>query len=58
MRMKLSAPKQITWFVCLILYVAALLAQFGVVAIRGDVAVWCWIIGYGLLLVASQIRNL
>ena len=58
MSMKLSAPKQVTWFICLILYVVALLAHFGVVAIRGDAAVWSWIIGYAILLIASQIRNL
>jgi len=58
MSMKLSAPKQITWFICLILYIVALLAHFGVVAIRGDAATWCWIIGYAVLLIASQIRNL
>jgi len=58
MSMNLSAPKQITWFICLLLYVVALLAHFGIVAIRGDAAVWCWIIGYGVLLIASQIRNL
>jgi len=53
-----KAPKQITWLICLALYVVALVAHFGVVRVRGDVADWSWIIGYGLLLVAVRVRGL
>jgi hypothetical protein len=53
-----KAPKQITWIICLLLYVVALLAHFGVVKMTGDVANWSWIIGFGLLLVAVQVRGL
>jgi hypothetical protein len=53
-----KAPKQITWIICLILYVVALLAHFGIVHVSGDIAVWSWIIGFGLLLVAVQVRGL
>jgi len=53
-----KAPKQITWMICLVLYVVALLARFGVLHVPRDVAEWSWIIGYGLLLVAVQIRGL
>lgn len=53
-----KAPKQITWIICLILYVVALLAHFGVFRVSGDVAQWSWIIGYGLLLIAVQVRGL
>lgn len=53
-----SAPKQITWIICLILYVVALVAHFGVVKMSGDIATWSWIIGFGLLLVAVQVREL
>jgi hypothetical protein len=53
-----NAPKQITWIICLILYIVALLAHFGVVHVTGDIATWSWIIGFGLLLVASQVRGL
>jgi len=54
-----KAPKQITWIICLILYAVALLAHFGIVrGIPGDVASWSWIIGFGLLLAAVQIRGL
>jgi len=53
-----KAPKQITWVICLVLYLVALLAHFGVVRISGNVADWAWIIGFGLLLAAVQIRGL
>lgn len=53
-----SAPKQITWIICLILYLVAILAHFGVMRVGGGIADWSWIIGYALLLVAVQVRNL
>lgn len=58
MKTTLSAPKQVTWFVCLVLYVIPVLTWLGVVTIRGNLAVWCWIIGYGVLLAASRTRGL
>lgn len=53
-----NAPKEVTWMVCLVLYVVALLAHFGVFRVPGDFAVWSWIIGFGLLLVAARVRGL
>ena len=53
-----KAPKQITWIICLVLYLVALLAHFGMVRIPGNYADWAWIIGFGLLLVAVQVRGL
>jgi hypothetical protein len=53
-----KAPKQITWVICLVLYLVALLAHFGIVRVRGDVALWSWVIGYGLLLLAVRVRGL
>ena len=44
--------------ICLILYVVALVAHFGVIKVSGDIADWSWIIGFGLLLIAVQIRGL
>ena len=58
MALTASAPKQITWVICLVLYIVALLATFGVISIDGQIALWAWIIGFGLLLVAVQVRNL
>jgi len=53
-----KAPKQITWVICLVLYVVALMTRFGVVRLGGDIATWSWIIGFGLLLLAVKVRNL
>jgi hypothetical protein len=53
-----KAPKQITWVICLILYIVALVAHFGVVHIDAQLAQWSWIIGFGLLLAAVQVRGL
>jgi hypothetical protein len=53
-----KAPRQITWIICLILYLVAVLAHFRVVQVRADVATWSWIIGYALLLLAVQLRGL
>jgi uncharacterized membrane protein (DUF485 family) len=53
-----KAPKQITWIICLVLYIVALLAHFAVIKVGGDIATWSWIIGFGLLLVAVQVRGL
>jgi hypothetical protein len=53
-----KAPKMVTWTICLVLYIIALLSAFGVVAIPGQGAMWCWIIGFGLLLVACRVRGL
>ena len=53
-----KAPKRITWLICLVLYAVALLAHFGVLHIRADFAQWSWIIGFGLLLLAVQVRGL
>ena len=53
-----KAPKQITWVICLVLYIVALVAHFGIARIPGNVAEWAWIIGFGLLLAAVQVRGL
>lgn len=58
MAMKGTAPKQITWIICLVLYLVAVLAHFGIVRIDSEIADWSWIIGYALLLVAVQVRGL
>jgi hypothetical protein len=53
-----KAPKQITWIICLVLYLIALLTHFGVLHVGVDIAQWSWIIGFGLLLAAVQLRGL
>jgi hypothetical protein len=53
-----NAPRQITWVICLVLYLVALLAHFGGVNIDRNIAQWSWVIGFGLLLVAVRVRGL
>jgi hypothetical protein len=53
-----KAPKHITWIICLVLYLIAILTKFGVLHLGGDIASWSWIVGYALLLIAVQVRGL
>lgn len=53
-----KAPRQITWVICLILYVLALAVHFAVVKLTGNIGDWAWIVGFGLLLAAVQVRGL
>lgn len=53
-----NAPRQGTWLVCLVLYLVALLAHFGVIRIDLTIALWSWVLGFGLLLVACKVRGL
>jgi hypothetical protein len=53
-----KAPTMIIWVICLILYVVALAAHFGLAKIGAPVASWSWIIGFGLLILACRIRGL
>jgi hypothetical protein len=58
MRNSGKAPTTAVWIVCLILYLVALAANFGLVHVGGQIAVWAWIIGFGLLLLACRVRGL
>ena len=58
MAIQSNAPKMITWVICLVLYIVALAAHFGVVQVRADIATWSWILGFGLLLLAVRVRGL
>lgn len=53
-----KAPTTATFLICLVLYLIALLAQFGVVRFGPAVGQWAWIIGFGLLLLAVRVRGL
>ncbi len=53
-----KAPTMIIWVICLVLYVVALAAHFGLVKIGAPVASYSWIIGFGLLILACRIRGL
>lgn len=56
--MRLSAPKQITWFIALALAVLALLGHAGVIAALAPYAIWLALIAAGLLLLATLLRDL
>ena len=53
-----KAPTMAVWLICLVLYVIALAAQFGVASVGEPIASWSWIIGLGLLLAACRIKGL
>ncbi len=48
----------VSWVIALVLFLVALMAHFGVLAIRAPLADWSWIIGFALLLVACRVRGL
>ena len=53
-----KAPKHVTWVICLVLYIVALLSHFGVVHLGNNIGDWSWILGFALLLIAVQVRDL
>lgn len=58
MRNSGKAPTMIIWVICLVLYIVALVAHFGLVKIGAPIGSWSWIIGFGLLILACRIRGL
>jgi hypothetical protein len=56
--MKLSPPKQITWFVALALAVIALLGQTGAIAALTPYSFWLALIAAALLLLATIVKDL
>lgn len=56
--MRLSSPKQITWFIALALAVLALLGQTSVVAALTPYAFWLALIAAALLLLATIVKGL
>jgi hypothetical protein len=53
-----NAPTNVVWFVCLVLYLVALLANFRIIHIGRDFATWSWILGFAFLLIATKVRRL
>jgi 4-hydroxybenzoate polyprenyltransferase len=56
--MRLSPPKQITWFVALALAVLALLGQTGIVAVLSPYSFWLALIAAALMLLATIVKGL
>lgn len=57
-KMKLSPPKNITWFIALALAVLALLGQTGTVAALAKYDFWLAIAAAVLLLIATLVKGL
>jgi hypothetical protein len=53
-----KAPRQVTWVLCLVLYLIALASYFGFIRLGGALAAWSWIVGYAILLIAVKVRGL
>jgi hypothetical protein len=58
MRRSGKSVAHVTWIVCLVLFVVAILAHFGVIPIERGLGDYAWIIGYAVLLVAVKARGL
>ena len=56
--MKLSAPKNITWFVALALAVLAVLGKMGVIAALAKYDFWLALVAAALMLLATFIKGL
>ncbi len=56
--MKLSPPKQITWFIALALAVLALLGSGGFIAPLAAYAFWLAMLSAALLLIATIVKGL
>ena len=58
MRNSGKAPTFIVWVISLVLYIIALVATFAHVGVPPQVALWSWVIGFGLVLIACRVRGL
>lgn len=56
--MKLSSPKQVTWYVALALALLALLGQTSIIAALSPYAFWLALIAAALLLLATAVKDL
>lgn len=53
-----KAPTMAVWVISLILFVIALITNFGLIKVAEPVTTWSWIIGFALLLIACRVRGL
>jgi len=56
--MRLSPPKNITWFIALALAVLGLLGFTGVIGALSAYAFWLALVAAGLLLLATMVKDL
>lgn len=55
--MKLSAPKQVTFIVALVLFVLALIVELGKVAALAVAMPWLWIVAFVLLALGVLLKD-
>ena len=53
-----KAPTMIVWVISLVLFIVAIVAQFGWVRMGAPIGQWSWIVGFALLLIACRVRGL
>jgi hypothetical protein len=56
--MKLNAPKQITWWIALVLAVVGLIGFLVTIPVVTDIAFWLELVAAGLLLLATYFPGL
>ncbi len=56
--MELSAPKQVTWWVALVIGVVGVLAHLVTIPVLSGFAFWIVVVAFVLLLVATLIKDL
>ncbi len=58
MNLKLSAPKETTWVVAVVVGIVGILMELDVFSLGGIVAWWLIAIGFALLAIASLVKGL
>ena len=56
--MKLSAPKQVTWWIALVVGVIGILAHLVTIPVLSGFAFWLVVVAFALLVVATFIKDL
>jgi len=56
--MKLSAPKQITWWIALVVGVVGILAQLVTIPVLSGFAFWLVVVAFVLLILATLLKEL
>jgi hypothetical protein len=52
------SAKNLTWVICLVLYLIAVASYFGVIHLGNALGSWAWIVGFAVLLIAVKVRGL
>src|SRR3970040_1508689 len=57
-KMKLTAPKQITWWIALIIAILGLLGELGIVSALAGFAFWLALIAFAVVAIATLVKGL